>query len=126
MGRLPQIQNEDPTGRLDILLIRLVDEFVTSRGDFALRALHARYKPAIHHVIHEWCGPVRIPGLPLESAGRRLRAEPRKPASKAARSRTKAHGPVVIEMPAAIPQRDESDIIDAEWEDIPDPPKGAA
>jgi len=75
MGRLPQIETEDPKGRLDVLLIRLVDRLVETRGDMTLRALHAKYKPYIHEVLHEWCGPVKIPGIPKPEPAPRRRVK---------------------------------------------------
>lgn len=73
MGRLPDVERDDPRGRLDIMLIRLLDRFVERRGDLTLRALHARYKPYIHTVIHEYCGPVKLPGVKQETPKPRKR-----------------------------------------------------
>jgi hypothetical protein len=110
---------------LDILAIRLVDLFVDRRGDLALKALHARYKPYVDQCLRQMLGPIRVPGLPVaapaassrplrEAAGARTKVQPIRP-RKRKRTRT-VQGET---RPASTRlEKKDGDVIDAEWEEI--------
>ena len=121
MGSLPKIEHDKPAGRLDILAIRLVDLFVDRRGDLALKAVHARYKPYVDQCLRQFLGPIQIPGLPAppvassrplrQAAGGKMKVEP----IRRTRKRKKITTPIEKVAAAA---REDSNVIDAEWEDL--------
>jgi hypothetical protein len=103
---------------LDILAIRLVDLFVDRRGDLALKALHARYKPYVDQCLRQMLGPIRVPGLPVAAP-----AASSRPLREAAGARTKVQ-PIRSRKrkrtrPAATAaKKKDGDVIDAEWEEV--------
>lgn len=129
MGRLPQIEQDNPEGRLDILAIRLIDKLVSSKGDFALKGLHARYKPYVDQCLHQVLGPVHIPGLPLPApvassrplrrtvgAGAGVKARAKVEPIKPVRRKRKLRTAKTEEKPAASSKK--GDVIDVEWEEV--------
>jgi hypothetical protein len=67
-GAAPMV---DPTGRVDILAVRLLEAFTSSCDDFPLRALYGRFKPAIDYCLLQYLGPIKLspPQLAAMEAG---------------------------------------------------------
>ena len=53
-------RRSDPTGRVDILAIRLLEHAVATFGDLPIRGIYGTFKPEIDRSIKRTLGSVRI------------------------------------------------------------------
>ncbi len=57
---VPRRRRPDPTGRVDVLAIRLMEYFVGKYGDLPLRGLYGTYKKDIDRTVKRHLGKIRF------------------------------------------------------------------
>ncbi len=56
----PRGRTTDPTGRVDLLIVRLLERAVQIHGDLPLRAVYGSYKKQIDGAIRRHLGGVKV------------------------------------------------------------------
>ncbi len=59
-SQVPKTRAVDPTGRVDLLAIRLLERAVSIHGDLPLRAVYGSYKKQIDGALRQHLGGVRV------------------------------------------------------------------
>jgi len=57
---VPRPAPEDPTGRVDILAMRLLERAVSLYGDLAIRTIYGSYREEINRALKRRLGRVRV------------------------------------------------------------------